>query len=451
MVARGRVAVCDPAAAAAGVQPGQRLSTALGFAPGLQVCERSGEREAAALEQLACWAGHFTPQVSLAPPATLLLEIGGCLRLFGGAETLVAQAMAGAGEQGYAVTWATAPTPLGATWLAWHGLAQAISDGATLHAALAGLPCELPAWPAEVRARLQSFGLRTLGDMRSLPGAGARRRLGEAALTELAQAWDEIPDLRPAFPFPERFALALELPARVEHAEALDFAAQRLLAALAGWLRTRQLAVRTCRLLLTHDDGPPTVLPLQLSEATADGDRLLRLLREHLARLALPAPVEAITLKADEIEPLAPASRDLFDRPPQGEGAPACLERLRARLGEAAVHGIAAAPDYRPEAASRPDPPAANPQAPALPPGPRPLWLLPAPQAIAEQGGRPTWGGPLQLLTRAERIESGWWDSGEPGATGDLRRDYFIARNAQGRTLWIFRDGDGWFLHGHFA
>ena len=451
MVTRGRVAACDSVAAAAGVQPGQRLSTALGLAPGLQVSERDGPREVAALEHLACWAGHFTPQVSLAPPATLLLEIGGCLRLFGGADALVTQALAGAREQGYVPAWAVAPTPLGATWLAWQGLARVINDAATLHAALASLPCDLPAWPAEAQARLHSFGLATLGDVRRLPGAAARRRLGEAVMAELARAWGEAPDLRPFFRFPERFAQSLELPARVEHAEALAFAAQRLLAALAGWLRHRQLAVRACRLLLTHDDAPSTALPLQLAEPTADGDRLLRLLREHLARLALPAPVETLTLAADDVEPVAPASRDLFDRPAAGEGAPACLERLRARLGEAAVHGIAACPDHRPEAASQPRPPGEASARPPLPPGHRPLWLLPAPQAIAEEGGRPTWGGPLQLLTRAERIESGWWDGGEADAPGDLRRDYFIARNPQGRTLWIFRDREGWFLHGHFA
>jgi protein ImuB len=77
--------------------------------------------------------------------------------------------------------------------------------------------------------------------------------------------------------------------------------------------------------------------------------------------------------------------------------------------------------------------------------------LLPAPQALAEQAGSPHWHGPLKLLSRAERLESGWWDEGEGGAMGDLRRDYFIARNPQGQRAWIFRDAAGWFLHGLFA
>ena len=63
----------------------------------------------------------------------------------------------------------------------------------------------------------------------------------------------------------------------------------------------------------------------------------------------------------------------------------------------------------------------------------------------------PHWRGPLQLLTRGERLESGWWDAGEDGAAGDVQREYFVARNLQGQWAWIFRDAQGWFLHGLFA
>ena len=73
------------------------------------------------------------------------------------------------------------------------------------------------------------------------------------------------------------------------------------------------------------------------------------------------------------------------------------------------------------------------------------------PQALAEQAGSPHWHGQLKLLSRAERLESGWWDEGEGGATGDVRRDYFVARNPQGQWAWVFRDAEGWFLHGLFA
>lgn len=451
MVQHGQVVAANDAALAAGVRQGQRLATALGFTPGLAVHERSPAREEAALEELACWAGGFTPQVSLAPPATLLLEVGGCLRLFGGAQALVDRALAACHGQGYSAVWAVAPTPLGATWLAWAGDGRVHDELPAAREALAVLPCTLPAWPQEVRSRLERFGLATLGAMRALPGSGLQRRLGTAVVLELARAWGEVPDLRPAFVFPERFERSLELAARVEHAEALAFAARRLFSALAGWLRGKQRAVRECRFFLGHDDGRRTELPLHLAEPTADETRLGRLLHEHLARLVLAAPVELLVLRADRTVELAGSNGHLFDRGPAGEGTLACLERLRGRLGEGAVHVLGQRADHRPEGASERREPGQGGRALLPVPGPRPLWLLPEPRRLREEGGRPVWQGPLRFLTRPERLESGWWDEGEAGGLGDICRDYCIARDDAGRLLWVFRNSGGWFLHGLFA
>lgn len=456
VVVRGRVWVADAEAMAAGIVPGQKLSTALGLLPGLATFERDTAREQQALESLACWAGRFTPTVSLAPPNELLLEIGGCLRLFGGIQTIVSAVAAGCAEQAYAPGWAVAPTALAARWLARQGSGALCADPTSLHAALAALPCSAPAWAVEVNGRLESFGVRQLGALRAMPAAGLRRRLGNGPVDDLARAWGEIPDPQPAFAFPERFALNLELPSRVEQAEALLFAGQRLFATLAGWLSARQLRVRRCTLRLTHDDGEASDLSLGFAEPASEEGRFLRLLREHLGRLVLRAPVEAVGLLADEVTESQGHSAHLFDQAPEGEGTLACLERLRARLGTEAVQVLLPVADHRPEcASSAQDVVSAGPKTPTRPASPashvRPLWLLPAPQALSEQAGRPYWHGPLRLLSRPERLESGWWDEGEQGAAGDVRRDYFVARNPQGQWTWIFRDAGGWFLHGLFA
>ncbi|MBP5987134.1 MAG: DNA polymerase Y family protein [Azonexus sp.] len=464
VVARGRVQVADEAAVAAGVCSGQKLSTALGLQPGLAVFERDAGRERQALESLACWVGRFTPTISLQPPDTLLLEIGGCLRLFGGAEAIIAAVLAGCAEQSYSVRWAAAPTPLGARWLARAGGSIKV-DTAGLPAVLAPLPCRVPGWPGEVTNRLESFGLKRLGELYQMPGAGLRRRIGNGPVDDLLRAWGDLPDPQQAFVFPESFAVSIELPARVEHAEALVFAGQRLFAALAGWLHGRQLLVRRCTLQLSHDDGPPTALALNFAEPAADEGRFIRLLREHLGRLQLSAPVEALRLQADELVDKPGESAHLFDQAVAGEGALACLERLRARLGEQAVQALTLVADHRPECATHEHDAVSGfgqnfgatvafeeqaGQA-AVPCRHRPLWLLPVPQALAEQGGSPQWHGPLKLLSRAERLESGWWDEGEDRATGDVRRDYFVARNPQGQRAWVFRNAEGWFLHGLFA
>jgi protein ImuB len=78
----------------------------------------------------------------------------------------------------------------------------------------------------------------------------------------------------------------------------------------------------------------------------------------------------------------------------------------------------------------------------------RPLWLLNAPLPLDVQDGRPHLDGALELEPDAERIESGWWDG------NDVRRDYFVACDAAGARLWVYRElsaDGGWWLHGVFG
>ncbi|MBS1189033.1 MAG: hypothetical protein H6R10_825 [Rhodocyclaceae bacterium] len=450
MAAQGRIVAADPVARAAGVRAGMRLSGALGLAPDLVVREREPVREAATLESLACWAGQFTPHVSLLPDATLLLEIGGCLRLFGGLAALHGVVRSRCGEQGFTLHSAVAPTALGATWLAWASDGAAYTDQPDLRQALARLPCELPAWGGTVQGRLTAFGLRTLAEVMALPRAELARRIGAVPVAELARARGEVPDPRPWFVFPEKFFLGLELPAKVESAPMLVFAGQRLLGALCGWLAARGGAVTACSLKLEQDGGGETEVILRPAAATRDEGRLLRLLRERLASLQLAAPVQALTLRADEMVAAPGVSRPLFaGQRTEVENALSSLERLRARLGDQRVFTLTAQADYRPECATGraalEDGPASAPAR----PGARPLWLLPVPRLLPEVAGRPHWGSGLVLLAGPERLESGWWDEGE--ALGDMRRDYFVAGNDDGQRLWVFRNAEGWFLHGLFA
>lgn len=447
-VVRGRIVAANGAATAAGVETGVRLSGALGLCPALAVFEREPAREIAALENLACWAGQFTPQVSLVPGATLLLEIGGCLRLFGGLASLHRKVRSAASELGFTICSSVAPTALGATWLAWGRDGTVCMDGPALHRALADLPCSVPAWDGTVQSRLAAFGLKTLAEVMVLPRAELARRIGGPPVAELARARGEVPDLRPWFAFPEKFAQSLELPAKVESAPMLVFAGQRLLGALCGWLAARGAAVAACILELQLESGMIEVA-LRPAEATRDEGRLLRLLRERLANLQLSAPALALALRADEIVDLPGASAPLFaGERTEAENALCSLERLRARLGDEHVYTLTARADYRPECASGRAEPQGGSALSNFRPGARPLWLLPVPRLLPEVSGRPQWGGGLLLLAGPERLESGWWDEGE--ALGDLRRDYFVAGNDHGQRLWIFRSAEGWFLHGLF-
>lgn len=429
-----------------------RLADAWALLPGLTVCERSGEREQRQLAALACWSGRFTSEVCLLPPAALLLEISGSLRLFGGLDALCAQLESGCAAQGHAAAMAVAPTPLAALWLAAESPGSRCLSPTALPAALADLSLAVLDLPPAQAARAAGFGVRSLGELLRLPRAGLARRLGAAAVMALARGLGEVADPRPRFVFPDTFAEYLELPARVHDAGSLLFAARRLLQRCCGWLAARAAGVRELRLEMAHElheRQPASALELHFAAPTRDGDRIERVLRERLGRLALTAPVIALHLVVERVEALGGRERGLFGDAAGGEGVAILVERLQARLGSEAVQGLMALPAHRPECASHPVSPGAGSAVPAA--GARPCWLLPQPEPLAEVGGRPQRGGPLELLSGPERIESGWWDEGEAGAVGDVRRDYFVALSPRREWLWIFRSAQGWFLHGLFS
>ncbi|WP_300322030.1 DNA polymerase Y family protein [Accumulibacter sp.] len=470
IVSHERVVVADRAAALAGVIPGLRLAEAWAFLPTLSVHQRDVEREQTALTRLACWAGTFTSEICCLPPRTLLLEVAGSLRLFGGVAMLFERVVAGCAEQGFAVQAALAPTPLAAQWLARAGDDEVCLDVAQLPQRLGRLPLSVLDFSPETQARLGNFGARLLADVLRLPRAALARRLGAGFAADLARALGDLPDPRPRFVFPEYFAERLELPARIENAMTLAFAGRRLITTLCGWLAARSAGISECRFEFAHERGarqrPATVLVLAFATATRDAERIARVLGERLPRLELPAAVELVSLYAEALEALPGRTASLFGESSEaaaGDAVAALVERLRARLGKDAVHALSTVAEHRPENASRRVSPwlvkggksAAGLRAasgmPDTPPGPRPLWLLARPRALREVAGRPQCGGPLRLLAGPERIESGWWDAAEPAALGDVRRDYFVAISVRAQWLWIFRSRAGWFLHGVFA
>jgi len=420
------VFACNAAARALGVRRGSALATAWTLAPHLRALPRDPAAEKQALEDMAVWAGQFTPRVSLEPPRAVLLEVESSLRLFGGAGRLIARLRRGLAELGFDALLATGPTARAALWLA-RGRAE------TLEA----LPIEAIEPAPEALELLRRLGIRTLGELMRLPRAGVAARCGQALLDALDRASGALPEPRAFFEPPERFSATLELPAPVSEADRVLFAARRLLVQMEGFLAARQAGVRRFTLGLLHRGRPATLLEVSFAAPRRDVEHALRLLRERLARLPLACPAETIRLGAEQLTPLAGVAPGLFgDACRDAEEWEQLTERLQARLGDARVHGLAMHAEHRPELAGRPVPPGAAGGPAQAAPGPRPLWLLEPPRPLNE--------GDFVLLAGPERIESGWWDG------GDVRRDYYIA--ACGTSLgWIFRACEGWFLHGWFA
>jgi protein ImuB len=459
---RARILTCNQAAQALGIHPGIGDGAARALAERLRIVPRCQAAERGALEQLAAWALGVTDLVSLdleaERPAAMVLEVRRSLRLFGGAEALYRRVTEEVRALGWRVDAVLAPTPAAAFLLARAGIKGLVTSQAAVRRALADLPPVLLVQDRQALDDLNSMGVRSLGALLRLPRAGLAERFGLSLLHRIEQLLGERADPRRPFEPPARFHAELELPAEVGSTDGLQFACRRLLDDLASFLAARQGGVQRLDWSLRHADLAPTRFVLGTATPERDPERLLGLLRERLGRLRLPRPVRAIMLSAERIEPLPPGAGELFPTESGCAVSPASLlDRLRARLGDRAVRGLALAADHRPERAWRwvqpgvDEPatgrrnPAADRDAMLLARAERPLWLFPEPLLLEQRERLPWLDGPLKLGPGCERIETGWWDDFE------VARDYYIAKNRRGERLWIYREMRGerrWFLHG---
>ncbi|HEY2818254.1 MAG TPA: DNA polymerase Y family protein, partial [Casimicrobiaceae bacterium] len=437
------VVAANDAARDAGIRPGQSIATALALAPEIVLRDRDTTTETRALAQLATWTLRFTPQVSLAAQDAIVLEIGASLRLFGGLAPLVARIRRGIEKQGYAILLGIAPTPTAALLLARADRPEPVRAAHQLSRALGSLSLKLLDIDSDVLTMLTAAGITTFGEAASLPRDALARRCGASLVTTLDRALARVADPRAPFVPPPHFESRLELPVPVADVEALSFATNRLVHELAAWLSARGLGAVRLSLTLMHEHYlqqrgvAPTQVPFMLGTPARMPAHLIGVLRERLARVALPAPVEAMILESEETAPLAGRNLGLLPGDDADAAQVPLVDRLRARLGDDAVLLLAPHAEHRPEKSNRQHIATSNGisarkksrNSAPLPDAPRPLWLLDEAEPLQHRLEQAPW----VLKDGPERIESGWWDG------NDLRRDYFVAETPDGAIVWIYR------------
>jgi protein ImuB len=403
----------------------------------------------------------FTPRVAAVDEA-ILLEAGASERLFGGRRLLLRRLLKE--TPGLQVAgWADGPSA---------GVALSLLRMKQQGLPLPGeVPQDLPlatlTAAREHLPTLERIGCTTFGALRSLPRAGVSRRFGAGLLQALDCAWGDRPERFPWLELPERFDQRAELVSLATSASDLMVAAQHLLTLLQLWLQARNLGVLALELEWTLDlrrlDGKPLPpnerMELRTAQPTQDMHHLRRLASEQLARFCLAAPANHLRLRTLQTVPWGGLTTSLLpeDHKP-GERLHQLVERLSVRLGEDNVIRPQACADHRPENMQRWVPARTPGAAAAVKPKEDalfPPWLLREPLRLQVKGDKPCYQGPLQLLTRARRLEAGWWDT---QLQQPVLRDYFIARSEQAGLLWIYRermaadqDRAQWFLHGLYA
>lgn len=439
---RRRLVAVNAAARAQGLRPGQRLAEAGALCPKLQTAPYNPRHRQHDLEWIAAWAYGYSADVLLDPPAAVALEVSRSMRLFGPWPHFEARLRAGLEELGFHHRIALAPNPCAARVLA-RNRDGATANAAALPDALQDIPVARAGLSTQAATALPGVGIHTLGPLLRLPRAALARRFGQATLHALDTLTGQRPSNLERYTPPAQFKARIEFNSEIHNTQSLLFPLRRLLSDLAAFAAARDAGVQHFSLAFIHAHAPATELRIGLLAVERQATALFDITQLRLERLQLRQPVLELQLCADELPGFVPPGQDLFDtRTANALPWPQLVERLRARLGEMAVHGLAADPDPRPERAS----PQTSPQIPqssssACPPLPlRPAWLLPQPSPLQ----RP----PARILSGPERLESGWWDG------ADTRRDYYIVELPGGQRAWAFcppGQRGPFMLHGWFA
>ncbi len=432
----------------------------------LRLRERDAAAEASLLNRLAQDLLQVTPQVSIDGDDALLLEIGGCLRLFRGLDALLSRVTALCTAQDVTATLALAHTPGAARLFAVHALdTRPLYDDAG-HADIPGLRQALAALPVQgleldprTEESVMQMGLTTFADIEALPRQALGRRFGKTFTQWLDRLTGVAPDPRMAIAPETFFVRELNFLDGIVHADGLLFPMQRLLGEFSRFLRHRQLATQHLVWRITHSDGSTQEIAINTARPELSPARLLALSRIRLEGVQLPAPAETLRLACRQFIPLADsdAVTNLFgaagNEDNRDDGIAALIDRLRARLGDRHCRQLAYHDGWRPEAAQRVVSAGAGTAVhPALPPllpshlARRPLWLLREPLRVLRQGERLHWRGTLTLLDGPERIDADWWST-------PLARDYFVASHDDGVLYWVYHDllQDDWYVHGVFG
>lgn len=488
------VASCERASKL-GLAAGLGVAEARARFPRLELVEADCSADAHLLDAVADWCDRYTPLVAFDGPAGLILDISGCAHLFGGEAAMMADLLARLQAQGLAARAAIAPEAGTARALVDHAPGSRLMRGQE-RAALSGLPVAALRLAPDMAAMLARIGLKRLEDVFALPRAGLARRFGRS----LSDRLDEALGIAPV-PIAPRRPVPLIIHERrlfepISRSEDILGLLEVLAPKLAIDLERRAEGARRLALTLFRVDGQVERLSVGTAAPTRDPVRLVRLFGERLKALGDDRDAgfgyDLVRLCVEAADALNETQSDLGDAQASGESVEALLDRLAARLGEAAVLGLEETQSHRPERAevlaaalqgaaasalnrTAPSFPqglrkAASPASPspwATPPGgpaaPRPLRLLASPEPVEATAGVPE-GAPEQFRWRRahhrvrrvegpERVAPEWWreDAGET-------RDYFRVEDEEGRRFWLFREGHhalsgapNWFMHGLFA
>lgn len=469
---RQQIIGVSAAAQTQGVQAGITVSSALTLLPNLAISERQPDKEQERLEAIAQWGYRFTPEVCLyqQPSYHLRLQIGGSIRLFRSLDNLLQQVHSGLDQWSVQYRSGLGHTPLAAYLLCQQPQLNSLDNHGKLKTiqpltqeyffkALGKTPIDILPFATRDRLSLQQMGLRTLADLQTIPRGDIAQRFKASLLDTLDQITGQKYHAERYISPPKVFLAHKRLNQGVENLEHFYPLVIVLIEELCRFLQLHQLRCLQMLWTLDYTNKQHITIELSLSDFSQSVRSLYELTRLKFETLTLAAPVETVNLRCDRFSQLNVQSMALFsESAATNNDRQQLLDKLKAKLGEKAIHRLQLNDCYLPEQQSHSHPISsysmctqegkAHDQKTLENRHPAPLWVLNKPRPLYPRQGQLLLnsGQPLTLLGSRQRIDSHWWQQRQ-------RRDYYLAEEDSGALHWVYFDHrkQTWFLHGHFG
>jgi len=454
-----------------------------------------------ATERLMAIAREFSPRIERHPGGTIVLDVSGLQRLFGGPQS-IAEHLARAGAEQVAVavsqtaaillararcgvTVAAGDPAVALRTVPLATLEQFVDEDSPLSAGSVSRSSDrgprttdhdqrTPRRARRGSARaprtfdvLQRWGLTTIGEFAALPAAELSARLGATGIAHqrLARGIDR----RPLVPDPgvRRFVESFELEWPIELLEPLSFVFARLLEPLAAALELADRGGVALRLHLRLTDRTIHARTIGLPAPMRDPRVLRTLLLLDLESHPPPAAVDIVTIEIDPA-PGRIVQYSLLERPvPSPETLATLMARLGALVGETCCGSPQILDTHRPDGwamtpVSFTDRGLAPQRTEGLAKSEQPShasrivlrrFRPPVAVRVAVEKGRPARvaidrrgmpGGVVRQAAGPWRSSGGWWDGQR------WNRDEWDVAFDDGAVCRVFQDRDSgqWFIEG---
>jgi len=455
---------CNLAAEQLGIRNTMSISHALMLHDALGLAERDVFAEQQSLQKLSHWAYRYSSMVALYNDHCLNIEIGKSTSLFNGLEQLINLIRADLDGMKIAFSSGISQTPKSAYALSFTPTsnttnATSIRANKNVIGAIEIAHLDIH---KKTKAKLHHCGFSTLADLRSITTSELGQRFGQDFVNYLDQLEGRKPDPQISTKQAENFEACVDFAEPISNIQWIEQQIERLLSDLYKFIATRQLFCRSFTWRFFHENNHLLeTIHIEMSGKHNSLASMLELSQLRLAQLNLSWEFSSIELSSKHLYLKQLFNDDLFDPKPDLEQFNQLIDKLSSRLGHTALfrlnHSVEHLPEmantrqhvnelsasytnetgYEREKAQKEREQTQKPQ---------PLWLLPTPQYLSKQDNKPLYKGPLNIINGPDRISSHWWSKLQS-------RDYYLARQNNGRLLWLYFDRGkrNWYLHGLFA